>query len=1699
MPASLTTQVTVLLWRQLWVQRLKRRPIITLVEVLLVLIAFYGVQSDRPIRSSPAGNRGRSPVHNATVFPSSTPSRFLWLAPRLVVYAPDTPYLGRLMRLGFPPFFNQSGAIATADEEDMRRVFLNQSAELEHPLLVRSLLMAVLFENATEDPPVNLRYRISAYRSSSATSDRFAPLRSFEPTREERVQDDAITGIQMAIDHIHIGLVRIYGRQRSVRRDYQVRTRRFPHPSYLEDSNTFRSFFALRAAVGFAVPFCLLVGRLADDAASGIRNLQRLIGLRDIAYWIGCYVSSMVTGLASCVVLLIYILYVPGSSSGVTYLNEGSAGVAATSLVLFWSASVIQATLVSALFRSTTLAVGFAIIYWLTPVVVTWVFCEDIAGRFAVYAFLDRRIKLLTSALPIMGLHWCFRVIGAETDLAGKPLTWSDVNSSVLDKDNVSLLEVWGVLVITALAALLLAWTFNQMIVPALPSSRSWLPWSRTSRRDTPPPAIEPPQAQYMEDDPPELRRAIDIHDASVQYGKTKAVDGATFRAFEGQITVLLGQNGAGKTTLMNVLCGLVSPTGGRVSVCGYDVTTETTAARRCMTFCQQMDVLFKDLTVWEHLFFSGKIRGLSGDLLRRRVSQSLETSGLVAKQTSLPGDLSGGMRRRLGVALATVALPRLLILDEPSAGLDPEARRELWDLLLQLRKQCSILLTTHDMEEADVLGDRVIILCGGRVIACGSPRFLKRLFGTGYHVRIAKNPVRCDLKLLLETVKGAVPAARLHADTRHETVFSLGQATSSSLVDLFRELEVNRENLGILSMGVTLTTMEDVYLRLHRDADVGPGSREQLDVTQDPDVRTVCATRRRGAPSALSQARALLWKRHLYSKRLWALPVFCGLVPALLLAFQFRLERHVVELLVPVASANSASATLPVTIFGLYGAVTNFISYDKESIELARDFYLPLLESDSTSPISVWDDPAQSLLEVAEKDRARYVQRFLVGARFFSQCTDNTSDDVVEAWYNPEAAHARIISVNLVHTALLRYYSGQRAARISISLRAEQWGPLGPDTGIDAEDVMGLLVPRFIRALFLPMATCFALAGFVLFPLAERAAGFKHLQLMAGVPGHLYWGVSLFWDLGLYCATGLCCAAPLLLQASTVEGTLTAVAALFGAFSVVGISLAYLGSFLSRSPAVGFVIVALLFFFGGAASTLAYVLYGYMDAFGGAGRYKRSRSLDMAMSGLPVFTFTWGLTKALQLNDENRLCMRLETDILFQFCAGLNGSALAPLLKGINHCCLGLSQDGTRRPLKPLAMHADGVGWEVCLLIAQGFLALTVLLVLDSGFAQATWSVFVRTYCPHPETPRGSVDPDVDDERRLVQAITSAQHLDGLQGRVLVVQGLCKAYGTMCAVKGLDLALRPRECFALLGVNGAGKSTTFGMLTGSLFVTHGTAYTRHAVLTEDLKKWQENIGYCPQQKGLLGRLTGREALALFARLRGVPNREVPRLIGSLLRVLDLEQQADKRSSSYSGGNRRKLSMGIALVGLPDVVFLDEPSAGVDVVARSKILRSLDALRHSAGIALLLSSHSMQECERTCDRVGILVNGELACLGSIQHLKERFGRGYSITVKLPAERTADARELHTTMQRTFPGIYLRDCYQGVLEYQLETRLPWSSLFERASEVQAVHQCEDFLISDTTLEQVFIRLAKCRRPPLHMDAPRDTAGGSEWPS
>jgi ABC-2 type transport system ATP-binding protein len=223
----------------------------------------------------------------------------------------------------------------------------------------------------------------------------------------------------------------------------------------------------------------------------------------------------------------------------------------------------------------------------------------------------------------------------------------------------------------------------------------------------------------------------IEVQDLRKQYGQLVAVDGVSFTAPAGAIFGLLGPNGAGKSTTIGCISGLLQPTAGRVTVLGHDVRRDGVAARRSLGVVPQELALYEDLSAGENLAYWGGAYGLRGVPLRRRIEDVLDLAGLGDRAREPVKRLSGGMKRRLNFACGIVHQPKVLLLDEPTVGVDPQSRVRLLELVRdQARAGTCVLYTTHYMEEAQELCDRLAIIDHGRIVAAGSLEELRRLMG---------------------------------------------------------------------------------------------------------------------------------------------------------------------------------------------------------------------------------------------------------------------------------------------------------------------------------------------------------------------------------------------------------------------------------------------------------------------------------------------------------------------------------------------------------------------------------------------------------------------------------------------------------------------------------------------------------------------------------------------------------------------------------------------------------------------------------------------------------------------------------------------------------------------------------------------------------------------------------------------------------
>jgi len=302
--------------------------------------------------------------------------------------------------------------------------------------------------------------------------------------------------------------------------------------------------------------------------------------------------------------------------------------------------------------------------------------------------------------------------------------------------------------------------------------------------------------------------KAVEVSGLTKRFGSFTAVDNVSFDVPDGEMFGYLGPNGAGKTTLMRMLTTLIIPTEGSAKIAGFDVVTNPADVRRQIGVISQAMTSDLDLTGYENLDIYGRFYGVPARERKERIKYLLDMVGLSSRAGELVAAYSGGMRRRLEVARGLVHKPKILFLDEPSSGLDPQSRRVMWDLLRQIRQESSttMFLTTHYMEEADALCSRIAIIDAGKMIVLGSPSQLKREIPGSDIVSIALESLSDGL---VDCVKALPFVRNLHVED--ETLRIYVDSGASSLPAL---MDAIRSSGGrILSASIHEQSLEDVFI----------------------------------------------------------------------------------------------------------------------------------------------------------------------------------------------------------------------------------------------------------------------------------------------------------------------------------------------------------------------------------------------------------------------------------------------------------------------------------------------------------------------------------------------------------------------------------------------------------------------------------------------------------------------------------------------------------------------------------------------------------------------------------------------------------------------------------------------------------------------------------------------------------------------
>ncbi|XP_077548808.1 phospholipid-transporting ATPase ABCA3-like [Haemaphysalis longicornis] len=1002
----------------------------------------------------------------------------------------------------------------------------------------------------------------------------------------------------------------------------------------------------------------------------------------------------------------------------------------------------------------------------------------------------------------------------------------------------------------------------------------------------------------------------------------------------------------------------------------------------------------------------------------------------------------------------------KIMILDEPTASMDPHSRREVWELLLKARRHCCIVLTTANLYEADVLADKIAIMNRGLLWCCGSPGFLRQRFSTGYHVRIVKQP-GCDVAAIEALFRRHVPRTTVKQNTNLAVEYAIGANPGNRrLTAMFKELERERHNLKIGPMSVAMASLEDVLDKVRWVVPVS--------------VLLLSAGLRQAFTTAGLDSNRFYQDRLLYDSK--------------------RLNVH---------------------------SPLGFITAKRNGDPVMQHLKALFAEENiRLTPISAEHTSAR-LLDFADDDPKTYNYQLLFGAIFNGDSavvnadTPHAETTQPTLWFNGQCPHAASLLVNLYHTALLRNLTGQPSARIMLynhpysndsaanrsrtgepkpdMLQQLLQGSLAFDGRILSSD--GLLV-QALSGIFTPLALCFHAASFVVFPIAERCSKFKHMQMMTGLSGAVYWLSNFIFDVTLAAACAAVFVPAMLLGDKSLDGAayIGMLALLFIAHGLATVPFSYVASTLFNDSSFGLSFMVIFIFFIGLVGALKTVILHFTETVSEARLlWVLPKAVDILFHSVPTFALTRGIAKLLHLRRENDMC-EAGGEFLEHTCHNVDVSHTVSL----QYCCNALpttnanSTDGGsegRRSSMVQPFELSGtVMVEIYVMLVESVLLLAYLGVMD---APAYVRMRKRLLAPlrkkksgTPEcqaSPRLSTSPldsDVSREAELVEKLCEAPIPDEY---ALVVRKLYKSYAQCRGVHNVSFALKRNQCLGIIGVAGAGKTELMHLLTGFSEPSSGSAHLGSLTLSGNAKQYISRLGYCPETLGLPEYLTGREVLELFCVLRGFTPSDTASIVKNVLSLMDLSGVANDVTRNYTPGDKRKACIALAIAGLPSVILLDEPGTGVDVSSRAQIRRSLATVREMTDCAILLTSNSMQKCEILCDRIAILLSGQLECIGSLDELRSKFGRGYTITIKLRQETFDDSEfqeDLTNDMKNEFRSCQLDYSFQGVLEYRIATTYTtWGEMFSKMAIIQKKYRFKEFYVCDTTLEQIFVSYAR----------------------
>jgi ATP-binding cassette, subfamily A (ABC1), member 3 len=949
--------------------------------------------------------------------------------------------------------------------------------------------------------------------------------------------------------------------------------------------------------------------------------------------------------------------------------------------------------------------------------------------------------------------------------------------------------------------------------------------------------------------------------------------------------------------------------------------------------YCPQKNVLWDELTVYEHVKIFNKLKATGGFDDKDQICNLVSACDLAIKLDARSKTLSGGQKRKLQLAMMFTGGSRVCCVDEVSSGLDPLSRRKIWDILLAERGQRTFMLTTHFLDEADVLADHVAVLSKGVLQAEGSAVELKHQYGEGYRVRI---PGDIQIPHDFESHSG-------HLDG-DQYEYKLGTSSEAA------RFVANLEEYGISDYQVNGPTIEDVFLRLAKE------------VHEDTPKQGQLTNAKREVPKADTGDQAVLSETSSQtnsdgnSALVMASGKGLGLVAQTWILFRKRftvLQRnflpYIVAVLVPIVTAGLV--TLFLSDFSGLSCDPGAGASQQDTFGFGSAAALNTTEHNITIPVGPSDRVSVELLQGftgLPREVFHVVNSLAEFQDYIAKNYATTKPGGIFLDSPPTFAYQG--NWDIFYSVLTQSLVDGFLTGIPIQTSFEYLAvPFAPSAGQTLQLI-----------LYFGLAMSAYPGFFALYPTMERLRRVRALHYSNGIRAAPLWAAYLLFDFMFV----------LLISAVTVAifvgvssvwyapGYLFVIFALYG---LTAILMSYVISLFATSQLAAFAFAA-----GGQCSFFLLYFIIVMSII----TYADPVHID---SNLTISNFTWNAITP-------------------------SGTLLRTLLLALNEfslLCRGNSKASYPGDIRIY-------GGPILYLIVQSLILLVFLIWWDSG-SKVT---FLRRRSAPRERNQSHAEASFSSERDP-SVVAEAYRVDDNDTPVaLKVSHISKQFGSNLAVDDISFLVRRSEIFSLLGPNGAGKSTTISLIRGDIQPTYrnGDVFVEGTSITKHRPKARTHLGVCPQFDAM-DTMTVAEHLFFYARARGVPASSVAANVAAVTKAVGLTAYTDRLASKLSGGNKRKLSLAIALMGNPSVLLLDEPSSGMDAAAKRVMWRTLSAV--TANRALLITTHSMEEADALANRAGIMARRMLA-VGTTEDLRNTWGGGWYVHLVLRDKATEGA-------------------------------------------------------------------------------------------